>query len=332
MADPSGTYLAYTYTSPTSTLTTLEASRVPHRPPGKGEIKVRICASALNPVDVQLAGWTGPLKSAIDWISGVPTNAYRPQNVPGTDLSGVIAAVGEDVDNWRVGDEVFGLNLSLTGNGTNQEYVHLPATHALGVKVLILGASGGTGIIGVQMAKHFGAHVVAVCSGKNAEFVKAHGADELIDYTTQDIVSAAISRGPYTVVYDCVGGTKLIPHLTILLARKPSLEPASPGVYITIVGDKTSREQIGGFVTYLSSPAMMTRTFMGALGLGPRYYCVDFTTGEEEVGALLKLSAEQQIKPVIDGKAFGRSQVRDAYAKLESGRAKGKVVVDWERD
>lgn len=371
MSTLTGTYAAYTYSSTTNTLTSLKKVQVPHRAPAHGEIVIRVYATALNPVDVQLAGVTGLYRAVLGWMVGkseVPTG-----KVPGADVSGVVVAVGEGVEKWKVGDEIFGLCFAefLSGKGTNQEYATVSATSPLipkpenvshveaaslplvfltsyaalvlrggldrspdanrskGEKVLILGASGGTGIIGVQVAKQLGAHVVGVCSGKNADFVKQYGADEVIDYTTQDVTALALSNGPYKIIYDCVGGTSLIPHLATLFSPGSSTPASTPGTYITIVGDKTSRTLMGGNITYLTNPQMLLRTVLGQIGLGPRYFCINLTTGEEEMGALLRWTAEGRIKPVIDGEAWGREHVGEAYGRLESGRARGKVVVDW---
>ena len=74
---------------------------------------------------------------------------------------------------------------------------------------------------------------------------------QVIDYTTQDVTELALSNGPYKVIYDCVGGTALIPHLSALLTPKSpapgsSIPASTPGTYVTIVGDKTSRTSMGG--------------------------------------------------------------------------------------
>jgi NADPH:quinone reductase-like Zn-dependent oxidoreductase len=106
--------------------------------------------------------------------------------------------------------------------------------------VLILGGSSGTGSVGIQLAKKMGLKVVATCSGKNVDFVKDLGADEVIDYRSEDVATRALHSqyAPYAVVLDCVGGTELMPHLDHLIlddAQVPEL-----GIYVTIVGDSES--------------------------------------------------------------------------------------------
>ncbi|CAE6436152.1 unnamed protein product [Rhizoctonia solani] len=383
MSELTGTYAAHAYNTTTNTLSNITQTEVIHRPPAAGQIKVRVHATALNPVDVQLAGLEGVNKVVLDWFGGRSSrkgeDGELASKIPGSDVSGVVVAIGEGVGRWKVGDEVFGFWMSTDGNGTNQAYLTIPETAPIvpkpanlshveaaslplvfltsytglvlrgglsrdpevntgqNAKVLVVGASGGTGIIGVQLAKALGATVVAICSGKNAEFVKEHGADEVIDYATEDVPSTALSLGPYKVIYDCVGGTQLIPHLSALLAPTPTPNnphhpPAAAGTYITIVGDKTSRTTMGGNITYLTTPSMLFRSIKGYAGLGPKYYCVNLTTGEEEMKALAEWCAGGRVKPVIDGEPYSWTKLGEAYGRLESGRAKGKVVIDWTKD
>ncbi|KAF8688946.1 Zinc-binding dehydrogenase, partial [Rhizoctonia solani] len=383
MSELTGTYAAHAYNTTTNTLSNITQTEVTHRPPAAGQIKVRVHATALNPVDVQLAGLEGVNKVVLDWFAGRSSrkgeDGELASKIPGSDVSGVVVAIGEGVGRWKVGDEVFGFWMSTDGNGTNQAYLTIPETAPIvpkpanlshveaaslplvfltsytslvlrgglsrdpevntgqNAKVLVVGASGGTGIIGVQLAKALGATVVAICSGKNAEFVKEHGADEVIDYATEEVPSTALSLGPYKVIYDCVGGTQLIPHLSALLAPTPTPNnphhpPAAAGTYITIVGDKTSRTTMGGNITYLTTPSMLFRSIKGYAGLGPKYYCVNLTTGEEEMEALAEWCASGRVKPVIDGEPYSWTKLGEAYGRLESGRAKGKVVIDWTKD
>jgi NADPH:quinone reductase-like Zn-dependent oxidoreductase len=120
--------------------------------------------------------------------------------------------------------------------------------------VLILGGSSGSGNVAIQLAKKMGLKVVTSCSGRNVDFVKSQGADEVgllifmddeadeqvIDYTKESVVERALMspHAPYAVVLDCVGGTDLIPYMDHLVLD----DPKSPhlGHYITIVGDSQS--------------------------------------------------------------------------------------------
>lgn len=111
--------------------------------------------------------------------------------------------------------------------------------------------------------------MTAICSAKNADYVKKLGADEVIDYTSQDVLQTlksgcSISQ-QYDLIVDCVGGTELLGEYTSLLNPR--------GGYVTIVGDKTDVKSLGGPVTYLFSPWQILRFFRGYL-FGPRYACV----------------------------------------------------------
>ena len=79
-----------------------------------------------------------------------------------------------------------------------------------------------------------------------------------------------------------------------------SIPVLTPGTYVTIFGDKTSCTSFGGNVIYQTNPQMLLRTILGRIGLGPKYYCINLSSGEEEMGALLRWSAEGKMKPVLD--------------------------------
>src|SRR6185312_4284424 len=178
-----------------------------------------------------------------DWIlvRGVPyvvrmaTGLRKPKNrVPGTDIAGIVEAVGKDVTQLRPGDEVFGWC-----TGAFAEYACAGADHfvpkptnltfeqaaAVGVsastalqllrdqgkvqpgqKVLINGASGGVGTFAVQIAKAFGAEVTGVCSARNVDMVRSIGADQVIDYTQEDFTQG---RQHYDFILDNVGNHSL---------------------------------------------------------------------------------------------------------------------------
>jgi NADPH-dependent curcumin reductase CurA len=105
--------------------------------------------------------------------------------------------------------------------------------------------------------KLYNCHVTGICSGKNADFVRHLGADEIIDYTKQDVARTLLDARPdgtrYDLYIDCVGGVEMFNHWHDLLHKK--------GAYITIVGDKTSRTSLGGPATCKSKTVGVTTVY-----------------------------------------------------------------------
>jgi NADPH:quinone reductase-like Zn-dependent oxidoreductase len=193
--------------------------------PEANEVLVRVRATTVNRTD------TG-LRSAEFFPSRFFTGLLRPKNkILGMEFAGEVEAVGAAVSEFRVGDHVFGG----TGHGAWAEYIsvkdgaplaHKPAGMSFeeaaavfdgaslalvclekggpleGKSVLVYGASGSVGTAAVQLARHFGAHVTAVCSTKNVELVRSLGADEVIDYTQADFTT---NGKRYDVIFDSVG-------------------------------------------------------------------------------------------------------------------------------
>lgn len=158
----------------------------------------------------------------------------RPKNnILGSELAGEIEAIGDAVTQFEVGDHVFGVNQGAFG--THAEFVSMPEDAPLakkpndmtfvqaaavcdgaimaltylrradltkGQRILIYGASGSIGTAGVQLAKHFDAHVTAVCNTENIETVRSLGADTVIDYTQDDFTR---NGETYDVIFDAVG-------------------------------------------------------------------------------------------------------------------------------
>ncbi|MBS2532677.1 NADP-dependent oxidoreductase [Catenulispora sp. NF23] len=193
--------------------------------PAAGEVLIKVSATSFNPAD---AGIRAGYLQQVFPIS-LP-------HIPGLDVAGRVAALGEGVTRWKVGDAVFGF-LSMVRDGAAAEYVATPADvlapaptsiplqeaaalpaaaltawqalseHAElqpGARILINGAGGGVGGYAVQLAKRAGAHVIATASPRSAEAVRAHGADEIIDYTATT-PAEAISE-PVDVVLSLVAG------------------------------------------------------------------------------------------------------------------------------
>jgi len=186
--------------------------------PAEGQVRIRIAAAGLNPFDnAVLAGY---LKDRME---------HRFPLVPGADASGIVEAVGEGVDAWTVGDEVFGsVGKMYLGEGTLAEHATMsegtvarkPASldHTVaasipvagatalvmadvlepteGHVVIAVGATGGVGSYFVQLAARRGARVVAVCRGENADYARRLGAADVIDHTHGDVAEAVRARYP----------------------------------------------------------------------------------------------------------------------------------------
>ncbi|HAM36569.1 MAG TPA: NADPH:quinone reductase [Elusimicrobia bacterium] len=192
--------------------------------PGVGEVLIRVCAAGVNPVDWKLRA--GYFKERIK--RSFPL-------IPGWDVSGVVEAVGGGVEDFKIGDEVFG-KLDFARDGAYAEYVAARArdlarkprsfdhVHAAAVPlaaltawqslfdvgnlyagqtILIHAAAGGVGHFAVQLAKWKGARVIATVSAANAEFARALGADEVIDYQKTRFEEAAKA---VDLVLDTIGG------------------------------------------------------------------------------------------------------------------------------
>jgi len=193
--------------------------------PDDGEVLVRIHATTVNRTDCGL-------RSGKPFISRFFTGLVRPRNqILGMELAGEVEAVGASVTEFKVGDHVFGGK----GFGAHAEFVCIPESAALAIKpagmtfeeaaavtdgamlalvclrkadlqkgrsIVVYGASGSVGTAAVQLAKHFGAHVTAVCSTKNVELVRSLGADEVVDYTRADFTT---NGKTYDVIFDSVG-------------------------------------------------------------------------------------------------------------------------------
>src|SRR5918998_1006071 len=258
-----------------------------------------------------------------------------PKNpVIGSDVAGVVEALGKNVSSFPPGDDVFGI-----GKGSYAEYVcaredklaHKPvnltfeqaavvaimgstALQALrdhgkvrpGQEVLVIGASGGVGTFAVQLAKAFGAHVTGVCSTTKVDMVRSIGADHVIDYTREDF---AEGDKRYDLILD-IGGNSSLSRLRRALAPRGTL---------AIVGGETDERWLGGTDRQLR--ALMLSRFVGQK-LGT------FVSSEnhEDMIVLKDLIESGKIAPVID-RTYPLSEVPEAIRYLEQGHARGKVLI-----
>lgn len=243
----------------------LQLKEVEKPTPKDTEVLVRVHAATVTTGDVVLRK-LHPLLSLPLRLFGL-----RRKRIPGHELAGEIEAVGKGVKRFAKGDRVFGTTTGLSV-GANAEYVCLPEEWSAGVlaikpanisyeeaaaipvggmtalfilkqgniqrgqKVLVYGASGSVGTYAVQLARHFGADVSAVCSTRNIEMVRSLGAGEVIDYTQEDFTKNGQS---YDVIFDAVGKISLS-------QAKGSLK--ENGNYLTV--QSTTSEKMGN-LTFL---------------------------------------------------------------------------------
>jgi NADPH:quinone reductase-like Zn-dependent oxidoreductase len=174
-----------------------------------------------------------------------------------------------------------------------------------GQRVLINGASGGVGTFAVQIAKSFGAHVTGVCSTRNVELVRSIGADEVIDYTKENFTDGAQR---YDLIIDNVGNHSLSKLKRVL---------APDGKYIMIGGPS------GGWIDPLPR-AFAALAMSKVTGQEMRFFISKMS--QTDLTLLADLMASGKVTPVID-RRYPLSEVREAMRYLETGHARGKVVL-----
>lgn len=297
-------------------------------------ILVKVHAAALNPLDWHYMRGE-PYLVRMDSGVGKPVLPRL-----GVDFSGTVEAVGSQVTRFKPGDEVFGGRtgafagyVSVSERGAVaakpaevgfEQAASLPiaATTALqalrdkgqlkaGQKVLINGASGGVGTFAVQLARHFGAEVTGVCSTRNVELVRSLGADHVIDYTRENFTQG---RERYDLVIDNVGNHSMLAVRRVL---------APKGIYV-IVGGPSDGKWLGPMTTVLKAYALSP--FVSQQ--------VTFILGDlnaKDLAELADLVRTGAITPVID-RRYTLDEVPAAIEYLETGRARGKVIVDVQAD
>lgn len=313
-------------------------AEVPDPEPGIHDVLVKVHASSVNQLDSKIS--KGEFKLILP---------YRFPLIMGNDVAGVVVRVGSGVRTFKPGDEVYARPpdariggfaeliaieesaLALKPNNTSMEQaaalplVALTAWQVLvetarvkkGQKVFIQAGSGGVGSIAIQLAKHLGAFVATTTSTPNVEWVKALGADVVIDYTQQNVENVLRD---YDVVLNSLGPAELEKSLRIL---KPG------GQLISISGPPTAefaREQklswgLGWIMRLLSSGIRRK-----ARRQGVDYGFVFMRASGAQLQKITALVESGAITPVID-RTFPLEATAEALSYVERGRAKGKVVI-----
>lgn len=302
------------------------------------EVLVRVYAAGLNPIDNMIP--TGIFK---------PVLHFKLPATLGSDLSGVVIAVGSRVTRFSPGDEIFA-SIFDTGTGSLAEFAVVPESAAAikpanldfvqaaslpmvsltswqaltervrlrpGQKVFIPAGSGGIGTFAIQLAKQLGATVGTTTSTGNIEWVRSLGADEVVDYKKEEFEKVLVG---YDVVLGTIRGDTIEKSTQIL---KPG------GSIVSLVGPldvKFARARgLNFFLTFIFR--LMSRNIMRLSKKRGLTYTFLFVRPEgDQLSQIGKLVETEQIKPVID-KVFPFAQTKEALAYLAQGHAKGKVVI-----
>src|SRR5213080_769701 len=300
--------------------------------PNDNQILVRVRAVSLRFYDGgMLEGGIGRLLFGL----------RKPKNTtPGSDFSGTIEAIGNNVTEFKPGDEVFGVRA-----GALAEYICVTASRAVvskpanvnfeqaaaiptalvalqglrdtarvtaGQKVLINGASGGVGTFAVQIAKTLGAEVTGVCSTRNLDLVRSVGADHVIDYTKEDYTKG---DQRYDVIYDLVNNRSFA-------ERRRVLKPGGICILAGVGGSGMHKETLfnmaGALTASLRSKFAKEKFVM---------FGVDIK--KKDLGLLRDLTESGKIVPALT-KTYPVTETAAAYTYLETGHASGKIAITIE--
>jgi len=304
--------------------------------PDDTQLLVRVRAASLNPLDGHMM--RGMLLARL-----MGSGLRKPKDTRiGVDYSGVVEAVGKNVSQYKVGDEVFGGR-----NGALAQYICPRADRGValkpanltfeeagsiavagitalqglrdvghvqaGQKVLVNGASGGVGTFAVQIAKAMGAEVTGVCSTRNVDLVKSIGADHVIDYTKEDFTKG---DQRYDVIFDNVQNHSFSERRRVL----------TPNGICVLAG-------IGGAGWHADTGTHIARSFstpMMSKFTSQKFKFFIAELNHNDLAYLADLMQSGKLKPVIDRTYKSLSETPQALAYLEEGHARGKVVITVE--
>jgi len=316
----------------------LRLGDMPTPTPGDDDVLVEVHAAGLNPLDSKVRD--GEFKSLL---------SYRPPFILGHDVAGTVVRVGANVRTFKVGDEVYArprdgrigtfaefiaidqADVALKPKSVSMEeaaslpLVALTAWQALveraklqkGQKVLVHAGSGGVGAIAIQLAKHLGATVATTTSTANIDLVRGFGADVVVDYKSQDFEKVLSG---YDLALNSLDGDTLLKSLEVL---KPG------GKLISISGppDPTFfRERGMNWALRQALRPLSAGVRRKAKARDASYSFLFMRANGGQLGQITALVEAGAVRPVVD-RVFPFEALNDALAYLDTGRAKGKVVV-----
>lgn len=307
----------------------LELKEIDKPEPKANEISVKVCATSVTVADFRIRSFTIPPSFWV--LARLNLGLLRPRKpVLGMEVSGVVEAVGSGVTKFKAGDEIFasaaghsfgayaeymcisqdGLVAHKPQNLSYEEAAVVPlggrtalyflrqAGSLTGKRVLVYGASGSVGSYAVQLAKHSGAHVTAVCSGKNAELARSLGADVVFDYTRPEF---SLPKDEYDVFFEAVGKTSITDCLAAI----------RPG---------------GVFLHSVSTPAVTFHAKLAARKKKIKFIGGGPGKNLDDLLLLKQLVEEGKVKPLID-RIYPLEEIRAAHEYVGLGHKRGNVVV-----
>jgi NADPH:quinone reductase-like Zn-dependent oxidoreductase len=310
-------------------LETLEYKDIDRPAPKDDEVLVQVRAAGLDRGVWHLMAGLPYL------IRFIGFGVRRPKvRVRGMDVAGTVEAVGGDVTRFQPGDEVFGW-----ADGSYAEYVSVPAGNLAlkpanlsfeqaaivpisgfaalqalrdvgqvqaGQRVLVIGAAGGVGSYAVQLAKAFGARVTGVASARQLELVRSLGADDVVDYTREDVTDG--SRH-WDLVID-TGGHRPLSRLRRALTPRGTL---------VIVGSEGRGRWLGGFDRNLRAVALSPF-------VGQRLRMLSSKTRQDDLQTLRELLEAGKVTPAVSA-TYPLAEVPEAIRQLVEGHRGGKLVI-----
>lgn len=314
----------------------LKLSEVAKPVPKANEILIKIHATTVGTGELWARNFKAISPSQFSmplpmWLAGrLIFGIHKPKiKILGSELAGEVAAVGDKVTRFKIGDQVFGFRGAALG--ANAEYLAMPETGLVTLKpvnmtfaeaatlpygamtalnllrkvqiqpeqkILVNGASGGIGSYAVQLAKLYGGEVTGVCSTPRIELVKTLGADHVIDYTQVDFTQ---NGQKYDVVFDILGRSSFARVKTALTAQ---------GRYL-----------LASFKT-----PQLWQMLMTSMTGGPKVICALAIESLTDLLHIKELAEAGKIRSVID-RCFPLDQVAEAHRYVEAGQKKGSVVI-----